>query len=280
MADTPKKGQGSSGRAGTRAIEAARRAAAAAESRAPTDPAAKVAAAIRAVGHRPAERDASTPRTEARNAMLDALVYSDHDLVGLVAYAMHEVNRRDWCLAYETANGHSPSETELKAYLVGEQIERRLETYRRLAEDALAKVATGQADTPMRRLSEGVPEVSLGHVQTLVATTEPGAAAEPAADAASDTSKTEAPPVKVDVGIEKPVAAVAPPVVVTPALPVPATALARASALGATAADKAVVPVGSGKTGKLIFYLLFLLVAVIGLALLLKLGMDMTQVSR
>jgi hypothetical protein len=81
-------------------------------------------------------------RSEARNPLLDALVYGDNDLVGLVAYAMHEVNRRDWCLAYEAAHGRPPSEGELNAYLVGEQLERRLDTYRRLAEDALAKVAT------------------------------------------------------------------------------------------------------------------------------------------
>ncbi|MCA0424369.1 MAG: hypothetical protein LCH61_13795 [Proteobacteria bacterium] len=198
------------------------------------DPAAKVAAAIRTVTAS-AGRTATGARSEARNAMLEALVYGDNDLVGLVAYAMHEVNRRDWCLAYEAANGRSPSDSELNAYLVGEQLERRLDTYRRLAEDALAKVAAG--DQNLRRLAEGVPELPLRTPQT-----PPG-----------------------------PEAARAP----APA-PVPARV-----ALGATAADKAVIePQGSQKIGKLIVYLLFLLVAVAGLAWLLRYGMDITQPPR
>lgn len=201
------------------------------------DPAAKVAAAIRTVTAG-AGRTASGGRSEARNALLEALVYGDNDLVGLVAYAMHEVNRRDWCLAYEAANGRPPSESELNAYLVGEQLERRLDTYRRLAEDALAKVAAG--DQNLRRLAEGIPELP--------------------------PRSPQGPPAP------EPARAVA---------AVPAPARAANVALGATPADKAVIqPPGAGKMGKLVVYLLFLLVAVAGLAWLLRYGMDITQPPR
>lgn len=115
------------------------------------DPTEKVAAALRAIV------PAHAPRAEQRtNPLLDQLVYGDNDLVGLVAYAMHEVNRRDWRNAYETTHGRPPSEAEFNAYLVGEQLDRRIETYRRLAEDAIAKVATGEHT--MRRLSETCSE--------------------------------------------------------------------------------------------------------------------------
>lgn len=198
------------------------------------DPAAKVAAAIRSITVS-AGKTASGARSEARNALLEALVYGDNDLVGLVAYAMHEVNRRDWCLAYEAANGRPPSDGELNAYLVGEQLERRLDTYRRLAEDALAKVAAG--DQNLRRLAEGVPELP------------PRTITHPVADPQR-------------------------------AAPVPATSLAT-PVLGATPADKAVVaPARPAQMGKLVVYLLFLLVAVAGLAWLLRYGMDLTQPTR
>lgn len=232
MSDQPKKSPGDSPVAPPRTEKPV-------ETRA-SDPAAKVAAAIRTITAS-GGKTVSGARSEARNPLLDALVYGDNDLVGLVAYAMHEVNRRDWCLAYEAANGRPPSDGELNAYLVGEQLERRLDTYRRLAEDALAKVATG--DQNLRRLAEGVPDVPLR------------------------ASTTPTP------------ATVAPAEVRTP---VAAPALAQISpTLGATPGDKAIVqPPKQGQMGKLIVYLLFLLVAVAGLAWLLRYGMDITQPTR
>lgn len=236
MADTPKKSAGTSS-AASRAAEAARA----------LDPAAKVAAAIRTI-QTTSGKTASGVRSEARNPLLDALVYGDNDLVGLVAYAMHEVNRRDWCLAYEAAHGRPPSEGEINAYLVGEQLERRLDTYRRLAEDALAKVASGGSDQTMRRLSEGVPEIIIGSHS---------GSAPVAAPAATGESRPASP------------------------VPAPVAALAAAPPLGATLSDKAIVPlVRNGQMTKLLVYLLFLLVAVIGLAVLLKYGMDITQPTK
>lgn len=228
MSDQPKKSPGDSPVAPPRASESAK----------VSDPAAKVAAAIRTITSN-GGKTSSGARSEARNPLLEALVYGDNDLVGLVAYAMHEVNRRDWCLAYEAANSRPPSDGELNAYLVGEQLERRLDTYRRLAEDALAKVATG--DQNLRRLAEGVPDVSLRG----------GTASQPAGSEPRAT------------------------------LPVPAPMLASTAVLGATPADKAVVPPTSkGQMGKLMVYLFFLLIAVAGLAWLLRYGMDLTQPTK
>lgn len=153
MADTPIKAPGDSPLSVKSGISApGKPAAAEAKPDMAEDKAERVAQALRTI------TPATTPRTDSRhNPLLDQLVYGDNDLVGLVAYALHEVNRRDWRNAYEQAHGRPPSEAEFNAYLVGEQLERRLDTYRRLAEDAIAKVATG--DSNLRRLAEGVPDL-------------------------------------------------------------------------------------------------------------------------
>ncbi|HRK25046.1 MAG TPA: hypothetical protein PLQ11_08855, partial [Beijerinckiaceae bacterium] len=217
---------------------------------------------------------AASPALEVNNPMLDALVYGDNDLVGLVAYAMHEVHRRDWCRAYEKSNARLPAEADLNAYLVGEQLDRRIEAYRRLAEDALAKVASGNTDMTMRRLAEGVPEVTVGHIASVPPLAAPAeaAAAAPVADAA--------PAQKAEAHAPQPTLASTPATPPAATIPTPATALIRQPMLGATPADKAIVPIASGKTTKLIAYLGFLLVAVIMLALLMKWGMDITQPTR
>ena len=219
MADSPKKAPGDSPVAVLKTIEAPRLSEAKPAELA-SDPAERVAAALRSIA--PASVSRADPRT---NPLLEKLVYGDNDLVGLVAYAMHEVNRRDWRAAYETAHGRPPSEAEFNAYLVGEQLERRLETYRRLAEDAIAKVASG--DHNLRRLSEGVPDL-------------------PRLTAPVPAEATQAPAL-----------------------------IPGSRALHATLADKAVVPPSNkAEMGKLALYLLFLLIAVAGLAYLLRYGMD------
>ena len=223
MTDSPKKAPGDSPVAAHKAADPPR-ILATKPVEAAADPAERVAAALRSI------TPASAPRADTRvNPLLEKLVYGDNDLVGLVAYAMHEVNRRDWRAAYETTHGRSPSEAEFNAYLVGEQLERRLETYRRLAEDAIAKVASG--DQNLRRLAEGVPDLP-----------------------------------RLTLPADAPAA---------PAL-VPGT-----RALQATLADKAVVPAAKkAELGKLALYLAFLMVAVAGLAYLLRYGMDVAPPPR
>lgn len=168
MADSPSKAPGDSPLSAKSGAPAAKPAAELKPDAA--DKADRVAQALRAI------TPATAPRTDSRhNPLLDQLVYGDNDLVGLVAYALHEVNRRDWRNAYEQAHGRPPSEAEFNAYLVGEQLERRLDTYRRLAEDAIAKVATG--DSNLRRLAEGVPDMPRLLPTTEVKAATPGARA-------------------------------------------------------------------------------------------------------
>jgi|GEM_PF-1333654 len=213
------------------------------------DPAARVAAALKGAAPRPA----GETRTGSLNPLLDQLVYGDNDLVGLVAYAMHEVHRRDWCTAFEAAHGRTPNATELNVFLVGERIERRLDTYRRLAEDALAKVAQG--DTNLRRLAEGLPDLP-----RII----PGPLAGGAASAPSPSPVAQKP-------------APAP----AAALAKPASTPAPAAGLAATASDKLVAtPKAPSNLGKLAVYLLLLLVAVAALGYLLRYGIDATQMAR
>lgn len=159
------------------------------------DPAARVAAALGKTPPRSAEA-----KPPSLNPLLDQLVYGDNDIVGLVAYAMHEVHRRDWCAAFESVHGRTPSQVELNVFLVGERIERRLDTYRRLAEDALAKVAQG--DTNLRRLNEAAADPAKAPAPAgapLTAKPQPVAAAKPAVGLASlnaTASDKLAPPVK------------------------------------------------------------------------------------
>lgn len=228
MADSPKKALGDSPVAVQKSADLSRPSDTK-PAETTSDPAERVAAALRSIV------PASVVRVDSRtNPLLDQLVYGDNDLVGLVAYAMHEVNRRDWRNAYEAAHGRAPSDADFNAYLVGEQLERRLETYRRLAEDAIAKVATG--DTNLRRLAEGAPEIA--RVSAPVLSSEPR------------------------VG-----------------LPAPLTGASRT--LQATNADKAVVqPARKREMGKLALYLTFLLIAVAGLAWILRFGIDASQPIR
>lgn len=212
------------------------------------DPVEKVAAAIRGIPATSGRAVQPASRTEVRaepgNSMLEALVYGDNDLIGLVAYAMHEVNRRDWCTAYEQANSKPPSDTELRAYLVGERLERRLDTYRRLAEDAIAKIAN--PDQNMRRLFE----------------------------AGGDAGRSAAalpPPVA-------PATVPAPAPVVPRAAPMP-TSLSRNFEV--TTEDQANVPPPRRRNwGGFIFYMLLLLVAVVAVAWLIRYGIAVPGVTR
>lgn len=78
----------------------------------------------------------------AYNPMFSELVWADDDVVGLVAYALYKQNKRDWFTAFEATNARRPSSAELNSYIVGEATRRRVETYRRLAADALAKLTS------------------------------------------------------------------------------------------------------------------------------------------
>lgn len=90
-----------------------------------------------ATGPTEAAADSSAPQTR-QNPIFGALVRSDDDLVGLVAYSLYKQQKRDWLVSFARENKRQPDVNEANSYIMGEQTPRRLETYRRLAEDSLA----------------------------------------------------------------------------------------------------------------------------------------------
>jgi hypothetical protein len=73
-----------------------------------------------------------------RNPIFDALVSPDEDITDLVAYSIYKQNKRAWLDAFIKTTGRGPSESETRAYIIGESTERRLNTYRQLAASTLA----------------------------------------------------------------------------------------------------------------------------------------------
>jgi hypothetical protein len=72
-----------------------------------------------------------------RNPIFDALITSDGEIAGLVAYSLYKQNKRDWLEAFKTQTGRLPTEAETRSYIIGESTERRLTTYRQLAQSTL-----------------------------------------------------------------------------------------------------------------------------------------------
>ncbi len=70
--------------------------------------------------------------------IFDRLVHDEEDIVGLLAYSLSMQNKRDWIVAFHKEIGRDPTPAELTAYDIGERIDRRLATYRKLAEHALS----------------------------------------------------------------------------------------------------------------------------------------------
>lgn len=78
-----------------------------------------------------AQRDAE------RNPIFDALVSEDGEISGLVAYSIYKQNKRSWLEDFKKLVGRLPTEAETRAYIIGESTERRLATYRLLAQTTL-----------------------------------------------------------------------------------------------------------------------------------------------
>jgi len=73
-----------------------------------------------------------------RDTVFDRLVRDEEDIIGLLAFSLSMQNKRDWLVAFHQEMGRDPNGAELAAYEIGERIERRLATYRKLAENALS----------------------------------------------------------------------------------------------------------------------------------------------
>jgi hypothetical protein len=73
-----------------------------------------------------------------RNAIFDNLVKVEGEVSGLVAYSIYKQNKRAWLNDFQKTVGRPPTEAETRAYIIGESTERRLATYRHLAQATLA----------------------------------------------------------------------------------------------------------------------------------------------
>jgi hypothetical protein len=80
---------------------------------------------------------AVAPGEHERNEVFTALVSSDSDIVGLVAYSIYKQNKLDWLVAFGKQKSRDPNEAELAAYILGESTPRRLAIYRHLAQATL-----------------------------------------------------------------------------------------------------------------------------------------------
>src|SRR5450631_3121417 len=96
------------------------------------------------------EADLDGPESE-HNTIFDSLVKVEGEVAGLVAYSIYKQNKKAWLQDFIKASGRPPSEAESRAYIIGESTERRLATYRHLAEATLAGEAPSSAGRPMRR---------------------------------------------------------------------------------------------------------------------------------
>lgn len=75
--------------------------------------------------------------TAIRDTIFERLVGSDGDVIGLLAYSLSKQNKRDWLAAFRKVKGRDPDAAELDAFDIGETIDRRIGTYRKLAEVAI-----------------------------------------------------------------------------------------------------------------------------------------------
>jgi len=76
-----------------------------------------------------------------RNPIFDALISSDGEIAGLVAYSLYKQNKRDWLDAFRKQIGRLPTDAETRSYIIGESTERRLTIYRQLAQTTLGQAS-------------------------------------------------------------------------------------------------------------------------------------------
>jgi hypothetical protein len=114
----------------------------------------------------PAAQPVSPPsaRPAQRNPIFAELVQGEDDLAGLVGYALYKLNKRDWLASFFKTHGRDPTEGEVASYILGERTQRRLATYRHLADDVIGRkapitersapgAATTAATPPPQRIS-------------------------------------------------------------------------------------------------------------------------------
>ncbi len=83
----------------------------------------------------------STDQQQAINkpAIFDSIVKDECDILGLLAYAYHELSHREWHKGFIAHSNREPNSDEITAFMIGEGTEHRIAAYRKMAEDALNK---------------------------------------------------------------------------------------------------------------------------------------------
>ncbi len=72
------------------------------------------------------------------NHMFESLVTSDDDVVGMVAYSLYKLSKRDWIANFSQENGRSPSKDECDEY-VKKMMPRDIDRLRVLAEGIMSE---------------------------------------------------------------------------------------------------------------------------------------------
>jgi hypothetical protein len=85
---------------------------------------------------------------EPRNPMFAKLVEREDDTVGLLAYALYKQSKRDWLIAFHELHARTPTDAESRAFITGEQLPRRMQTYRQLAQQQLGLLPAMSAPAP------------------------------------------------------------------------------------------------------------------------------------
>lgn len=79
----------------------------------------------------------ATRGDRSRDQAFSAFVSGDADLVGLVAFALHERQFAEWRAEMVRVCGRSPTQDEIVAHRLGETTPRRIAAYRFLAQESL-----------------------------------------------------------------------------------------------------------------------------------------------
>jgi hypothetical protein len=105
-----------------------------------------------------------------RNPIFDALVApNEEDVAGLIAYSIYKQNKRAWLDDFVKVTSRAPSDAETRSYIIGESTERRLATYRRLADMTLSGEVPGRIGVRRPATSIGSATGALWAVAIVVA---------------------------------------------------------------------------------------------------------------
>lgn len=84
---------------------------------------------------------AKRPATAGESPIFDRMVQTDDDLVGLLAFALCEQDRRDWLAAWQTSHPSPPTADQMEAYIAGRNTPSQIEQYRAGSRRALEAYA-------------------------------------------------------------------------------------------------------------------------------------------